>query len=200
MGNTQLENALDYYIKYASTDISMPGKEAETLITGFEPFGEKDYNLSQQLIDELSSRGLEGTRVAVLPVDSHKAIDKLNQLLDEIQPSKVIGLGQRSSRFRNRFPFLGNRRNIDIETLARSGGSKLHSSVNFDRLKKKLEEKGVPSQISEDAGGWICEDVYFNMLSSLGADNAIFLHLLDNPRIKDDMLKNVADAIVEYLN
>lgn len=92
--------------------------------------------------------------VLYLPNDKIKDSELLIDELQQEQFDYIISLGQR--------PNIKDK--IHIETTARKGGDAIITSFDCERLKRCLEQNGLPVKISDSAGTSYCNELYWNGL------------------------------------
>lgn len=70
---------------------------------------------------------------------------------------------------------------ISIETTAREGNHEIHTDFNCEKLKSLLEQVGMNSKISHNAGMSFCNKVYYNGLKYIAQNDMktqiAFLHI-----------------------
>jgi pyroglutamyl-peptidase len=140
-------------------------------VFGFEPFGKHDVNPSQLVVEEIG-----GT---VLPVSYARAADMLRETLSETAyPEVVICLGladERTVISVERFAHnLDEASTIDNEDAAGSGAEiepgaplALASTLPVDEIVSALQAQGLPAEVSRDAGGFLCNHVFYVLMRSL---------------------------------
>ena len=142
------------------------------LVTGFEPFGEHATNPSQ-----LVAEALDGV---VLPVAYERAADALRAAIDERKPDLVVCLGlanERTSISVERWAHnLDEAATVDNEGVAGSGraieaGGPLAraSTLPVDEIVAALHAEEIPAEISRDAGGYLCNHVFYRLMTALPA-------------------------------
>ncbi|HEY9788337.1 MAG TPA: pyroglutamyl-peptidase I [Candidatus Obscuribacterales bacterium] len=165
------------------------------LITGFEPFGSEKSNPSQDVVKMLPSQLGRGTKAAdvagkVLTTCGSCAWRELARPLSK--SDVVIMLGLASGRKKiglERFAL-----NIRDYPLPDNKGHKpqnrpidpacplaLKTDIDVRLLAKKLNDLGLPSEVSNHAGSFVCNETYFRALRHQ-ADNGkpgavLFVHL-----------------------
>lgn len=101
-----------------------------------------------------------------LPVEIEAASEKAIAIIQQIQPSAIICCGMAESRER-----------LSIESNARCGGNCLHTVVNLPQLLSCLSH----TSISHDAGQFVCEGLYYQILHYLRSPNStipcLFVHV-----------------------
>ena len=145
----------------------------KVLITGFEPFGQEQVNSSWEAVKALPEL-VEGTEIVklCLPVSFNKAGMVLEQAIDLYQPDVVLSVGQGSGRCE-----------ISVERVAvnladckkadNDGCQPCERRLFFDapdayfsnlpvkRLVDAIREAGIPAVISNSAGLYVCNSVFY---------------------------------------
>lgn len=147
------------------------------LVTGFEPFGGANVNASQKLVEALASEPPDGLELAtaVLPVVWVRAEDELVRALERVRPELVVCFGQADGRAHvevERFALnfdegsdeAGETRRAEIVT---SGPVAYRSSLAVDAVVDELRAEGIPAAASRDAGGFLCNHVFYVLLRAL---------------------------------
>lgn len=182
------------------------------LVTGFGPFPRVPRNPSQRLVERLgeSVAGMTVHR-RVLPTEYHAAGPLICSLLDELRPDicLCVGVGRGGDPLR-------------LETTARNFGtvdSPDHSGFTFsgpiaadgpetyaatlplDPILAALREQGHSAALSDDAGGYVCNFVFFTArhhIASARLPTACgFLHIpeLDPARDESAQIESWLDAV-----
>jgi pyroglutamyl-peptidase len=160
------------------------------LVTGFEPFGGADVNPSQKLVEALASEPSEGVELAtaVLSVAWARAADELARALDSAKPELVVCFGQADGRAQvevERFALnfddgadeAGETRRAEIVP---GGPVAYRSSLPVDAIVEALREEGIPATSSRDAGGFLCNHVFYVLMRTLAERPGIrggFVHV-----------------------
>jgi pyroglutamyl-peptidase len=183
------------------------------LISGFKPFGGEKINPSLDLVEEVST--LPNVAACILPVEYDRAFSVLEEAIKKYNPSKVIMFGQ-----------AGGRAKICLEKIAlnwnqtysadESGfipptdhiihGRPLAEMTKFsvDDLYKKLKHEGYPVEISFSAGAFVCNNVYYKVLTQYTELPSLFVHVpylpsqgkSDQPKMDFSTMVEVAKKIV----
>jgi pyroglutamyl-peptidase len=149
-----------------------------TLVTGFEPFGGADVNPSQLIAEALGG--------VVLPVSYARAAGALQAAVNERKPELVIcfGLANDDSAISvERFAHnLDEASNVDNEGGASSGAAieadgpvAYGTTLPVDAIIAALREEGIPAAVSRDAGGYLCNHVFY-VLRHMGLSGG-FVHV-----------------------
>jgi len=139
------------------------------LLTGFEPFGGRDVNPSQLLVERL-----DRVEKAILPVSYARAPAALRAALDRARPDVVICFGQADGRAQitiERVALnLDDPANADEDgvvsaaTIRPGGPVGRWSTLPVDEIVTALRDHGVPAAPSRDAGGFLCNRVFFELM------------------------------------
>ena len=160
------------------------------LVTGFEPFGGADVNASQRLVDALAAEPPAGVELAtaVLPVSWAHAANELELALELAQPQLVVCFGQADGRAQvevERFALnlddgtddAGETRRAEIVA---GGPVAYRSALPVDAIVEALRAAGIPATASRDAGGYLCNHVFYALMSVLGGQDGVrggFVHV-----------------------
>lgn len=146
----------------------------KAILTGFEPFGLYKYNPVQDVAKEYDGKVIGDIEVTglVLPCTYYGAFDLLSKKIDNLFPEVILGSGLASKVQCIRLEGIG--RNIMGGKYADADGRKpenepliqggrLWYPTNSDNisLANALYEAGVPSEISVDAEGFICNSLIY---------------------------------------
>lgn len=184
------------------------------LVTGFEPFGGAPRNPSGDAARALHGRTARAGRAFtvtghVLPVLWDVAAAQLLALVREVDPQVVLCLGMAQGTFRvERFADDARRATQD------NGGRlpdpprpaptiRLATRLPVARVEAALAAAGAPVESSEDAGGFLCNEVFFALMSAChegllrGVRRAGFLHVPNDRHVPEAMPQAALEAAVE---
>jgi pyroglutamyl-peptidase len=163
---------------------------SRVLVTGFEPFGGADVNPSQRLVEALAADPPDGLELtaAVLPVAWARAGAELLRALETTRPELVICFGQADGRADvevERFALnLDDGRDDEGESrraeIAVDGPVAYRSSLPVDAIVEALRADGIPAAASRDAGGYLCNHVFYVLMHALeerGGTRGGFVHM-----------------------
>ncbi|MFP4322613.1 MAG: pyroglutamyl-peptidase I [Anaerolineales bacterium] len=140
------------------------------LITAFDPFGDLSENASQRVLETLD--GLAGLVTEVLPTAFSAATERVLGLIDTHQPAAVVCLGvaEKSSALRLERVAL----NLDDARIPDNHGAQPRGSqidpaappaywatLPIEDMHAALIAAGVPGEISNHAGTFVCNHVFF---------------------------------------
>lgn len=160
------------------------------LITGFEPFGDQVINPSERLVSKLS-RTVNGIDSLILPVNFELAFQAFQKHVETDGPFDVIVmLGQASGRKhicleRYAHNWMENKKadatNPAIPARKISEGlpeavmTTLPVETLRDSLNTWLEES--PVHVSLSAGSYVCNNLYFKVLTTFKETPSVFVHV-----------------------
>jgi len=168
------------------------------LVTGFEPFGGETVNASWEAAQKLEG-WRHGDTVAVarlLPCAYDASVKKLVTAIETVRPDALLMTGQAARRAVlcvERFAH-----NLDDATapdndgalrralrISRAAPEWLEAKAPVRTIARAIKEAGIPARVSRDAGGFVCNHLYFGALQYLSdkrsAIPAVFVHLPVTP-------------------
>jgi len=196
--------------------------ELVVLVTGFEPFGGEHSNPSWDLCEQLPRR-IAGLRVEIckVPCEFRHSIEVAVAAIERHQPALVICLGQAGGRAHLSIERVAL--NVDDariadnagaqpldEPIAANGPPAYFATVPVKAMAAAMREAGVPAEVSNSAGTYVCNHLMYGVLHFLATSGysarAGFIHVpyseaqvLDKPGAAAmalaTMAKGVAAAI-----
>ena len=168
------------------------------LVTGFEPFGGETINASWEAAQKLEG-WRHGDTVAVtrlLPCAYDASVKKLISAIETLRPDALLMAGQAARRAVvcvERFAH-----NLDDATapdndgalrralrISRAAPEWLETEAPVRTIARAIKGAGIPARVSRDAGGFVCNHLYFGALQYLSdkrsAIPAVFVHLPVTP-------------------
>lgn len=159
------------------------------LVTGFEPFGGETENASGVAVDMLREFApSDGVCIAtaILPVTWSGAGPALLRAVEEHRPDAVVAVGEAGGRTavtperwaRN----LGHGRIPDNDGAIRDaaplaeGPERLESRIDPSALAHAVRDAGIPAEVSDDAGAFLCNAVFWTALHRTDLP-AAFIHV-----------------------
>lgn len=185
------------------------------LVTGFDAFGPLARNPSEVLLHHLEEQYRGRIQTAVLRTSYAEAAMSVRRLVGSDCPSGLLMFGYGASVARG----------LRVERLARNasttqapdndgaratgpiidgGPAAYRATVDVETLVRRLEESRVPTTLSDDAGGYVCNHAYFIALHQLHQRGCktpcVFVHVA-NPKRESDWheLETGAQLIIETL-
>ena len=140
------------------------------LLTSFQTWlAHQRSNASDDLLEkiaQLNSLSPSLTFLRQLPVDVPQSSRRVIDKIEELQPDVIICCGMAECRTK-----------LTVESCATCNNDLLKTSVSLDKLVAEL----ASTEISHDAGKFVCEGLYYEVLSYVRSRNlhtcCIFVHV-----------------------
>jgi pyroglutamyl-peptidase len=170
-----------------------PGTQNVVLVTGFDPFGGESTNPSWEICNRLPHE-IGGMRVETcrVPCEFRRAIEVVAEAIERHQPSIVLSLGQAGGRGRigvervainlddARIADNAGAQPID-EQIAANGPPAYFATVPVKAMARAIRAAGIPAEVSNSAGTYVCNHVMYGVLHFLAASSrkarAGFIHV-----------------------
>jgi pyroglutamyl-peptidase len=148
------------------------------LLTGFEPFGSHATNPSQEIVAMLAARAPRtgGRRVelqtAILQTEYDRAARRVASLIEELRPDAVVSLGvaskaegiclERIALNLSDNELADNAGEIRLaRQIVAEGPMVYFSTLPIDAMLKALRGADIPASISNHAGTYVCNHVFY---------------------------------------
>ncbi|MEK7466128.1 MAG: nitrilase-related carbon-nitrogen hydrolase [Planctomycetota bacterium] len=187
----------------------MPPPLRRLLLTGFEPFGEVTVNPSWECVKGLDGevwRGRVLVRAVRLPVSWERGPARLSEEVASFRPDAVVMFGVAQKRASVSLERVAANRCDpvvrDKEGAAKSGmidpagPASRESTLPLERLKQALERAGVPVEWSDDAGGYLCNRVFWEARAVFPGP-AGFIHVPPFEAVGEETLRRGVRAAAE---
>ncbi len=156
------------------------------LVTGFEPFGGEPVNPSWEIARALDGWTCEGhvVRSALLPCVFVDALHRLDEAIAAHRPDLVICLGQAGGRAEisieraalnvddARIPDNLGRQPLDAAVVP-DGPAAYFSTLPIKAIARDLREAGVAAAVSNTAGTFVCNHVFYGLMHRLATTPAL---------------------------
>jgi|APGre2960657423_1045063.scaffolds.fasta_scaffold12611_2 pyroglutamyl-peptidase len=154
------------------------GPKKIILLTGFEPFGGESINPSWEAVRALEGKTMsDGSVIAVarLPCTFVLSLDVLEQLIRMHKPRIVVCVGQAGGRAElsiervainvddARIPDNAGAQPIDVQ-IRTDGPAAYFSTLPIKAIVAALNEKGIPAAVSQTAGTFVCNHVFYGLM------------------------------------
>ncbi len=172
------------------------------LLTGFEPFGQWEVNPSWEVARRLDDETVGGLRIEGrrLPVSWEGTWQALKDYIEEANPEAILMLGLANKRSYISVESQGlNKCGQTADNAGRQapgtcideqGDAAIASTLPVEEIVKSIEALGLPVQISDDAGGYLCNFAIYKALSWAKAERPNvpvgFIHLPNLRGIVDE--------------
>ena len=196
------------------------------IVTGFDPFGGEKINPSIECVKALPEiEGVELIRLE-LPTVFKESAKRLNEVINDVKPDAVLSVGQAGGRAGitmeriainvddARIPDNISQQPID-EEIQVEGEAAYFSTLPIKRIVKAIREAGIPAEVSNTAGTFVCNHIMYQALfAATKADKpfkAGFMHIpfipeqtADKPSLpleeSTKALQIAIETIRDYLN
>ena len=196
------------------------------IVTGFDPFGGEKINPSIECVKALPEiEGVELIRLE-LPTVFKESAKRLNDVIKDVKPDAVLSVGQAGGRAGitmeriainvddARIPDNISQQPID-EAIQLDGEAAYFSTLPIKRIVKAIREAGIPAEVSNSAGTFVCNHImYQSLFAATKADKpfkAGFMHIPFIPEQTTDKpslpleestraLQIAIETIRDYLN
>ncbi|WP_410982999.1 pyroglutamyl-peptidase I [Bacillus cereus] len=150
------------------------------LLTGFEPFGGEEMNPAWEVAKQLDGQAIGDYKIVSkqVPTVFHKSLQVLQSYMEEIEPEVIICIGQAGGR-----PDITVERiaiNVDDARIADNEGNQpidepiieegpaaYWSTLPLKAIVKKLREEGIPASVSQTAGTFVCNHLFYGLMHML---------------------------------
>ena len=195
--------------------------DSPVLVTGFGPFHQHKVNASWEAVKEMASMGLEheGKKVNLeireVPVVYETVSKDIPLLWAELAPKICVHVGVspytciKLEKYGRNLGY--NHQDINSCTpvdgvCCKDGPDVIQTKFDVENVARKVCERqpDVVVQVSEDAGRYLCDFIYYTSLN-LGHAPVIFVHVppLDKPYSKLQLatsLKNIIELLLQHEN
>lgn len=153
------------------------------LVTGFEPFNNETINPSFEAVKRLPDN-IEGVNIVKLEVPCVRflSLKMISDAFHKHQPKAIIMVGQAGGRSAITIERIGI--NIDDygipdnegnkivdESIEKDGPAAYFSTLPIKAIIDNAKEKGIPFELSNSAGTFICNHVLYGMLHFLDTNS-----------------------------
>lgn len=157
--------------------------ERTILITGFDPFGGESVNPSWEAVRQLPD-SIFGVRIIklMIPTVAYKSIDILTKAIEEYGAELAVSVGQAGGRAsiclesvaynENDFKIPDNEGNL-LRGIPVIPGSQdgYPSTLDLEAMGKVLLHADIPCKISEDAGRFVCNHLFYGVCDYIKRNN-----------------------------
>jgi pyroglutamyl-peptidase len=163
------------------------------LLAGFGPFADARSNPSIEAARALDGSSIAGHQIVVreLPVEFGVSRDILRRALRDLHPALVLCTGLAASRSvvslervainldDARIPDNAGRQPVDVPVV-RGGPDAYFSTLPLKAMFAALREAGIPAEVSQSAGTYVCNHVFYALMHRLRRRRGVrggFVHL-----------------------
>jgi pyroglutamyl-peptidase len=164
------------------------------LLTAFEPFDGRAINASQEIARAIQGKAFDGaqTELLYLPVERFSSTRILLEAIESSKPDVILLLGEAKGRTAvtpervainiDDYPIPDNGGNQPREeTIIDGGPAAYFSTLPIVAIRDALNGKDVPAAISNSAGTYLCNRVFYCVMDHLSESGsktrAGFVHI-----------------------
>jgi pyroglutamyl-peptidase len=162
------------------------------LLTGFEPFAGASLNPSEQIVNTLKAREIEGIELhtAVLPVVFTESSELLRHLIKLHKPNVVVCLGQAEGRREISFErvainlddarLVDNAGRVVLDQPVVAGGPSAHfTTLPVKEMVAAVRAESIAAGLSTTAGTFVCNHIFYAMQNELAETSVVsgFIHV-----------------------
>lgn len=180
------------------------------LVTGFDEFGGVHENPSRRLVQELAAAGVP-CHTKILPTSYKRSYSDIQASLlssDDIQFAILIGYA--SSVTGIRIETVASSLTTSMQTdndgvvgggSSNSPGEFLPATLDVPKVRNALSVSGLPITTSKDAGGYVCNALFYRALSELSPPlvGCGFFHIGDFPEASLHQYVQAFESLVKTL-
>lgn len=165
---------------------AVAGVAPRVLLTGFDPFNGASVNPSWLAVQALHGRQVCGHRIvgAQLPTRFGASLRELQVLLARHRPALVLCVGQAGGRSAlsiervainlDDAPIADNAGAQPVdEPVAPGGPAAYFSTLPIKAMLAALRQAGVPAEVSQTAGTFVCNHVFYGLMHALATEPAL---------------------------
>ena len=146
------------------------------LLTGFEPFLKFTVNPTMKIVEELHGKVIGNYKIhsEVLTVDFQSSGEQLLTHIETLKPDAVISLGLAGGRYKMTPERIAinvkdgepdNNGNTPVdEQIQAQGDAGYMSTLPVRAMVERLLEEGLPAEVSNTAGTYLCNNVMYEGL------------------------------------
>lgn len=163
------------------------------LLTGFDPFGGATINPAWEAVRTFDGRRIAGHRIVArqLPTEFAGSLRVLKQAMRELSPVIVLGVGQAGGRSQlsiervainvqdARIPDNAGQQPVDEPVIADAPAA-YFSTLPIKAMLAALHADGLPAEISQTAGTYVCNHIAYAMLHLASKKRGVragFMHI-----------------------
>ena len=158
------------------------------LVTAFAAFDNRDTNVTTLILNELSNNIKEfSIEKLYLPVALHSSFNIVKEHIDNHNPDIIILCGEAAKRSKISIEIkarnLVSRKLCDVDEvdlnnqiIIENGEDIIYSSFPTVEALSHVISKNIPIELSTDAGGYICNALYYQVQYNFKDIPCVFIH------------------------
>lgn len=162
--------------------------QPDIFVSGFEPFGGRSENASWVVASSIAKAQDGRVKAIQVPVEWDAPLKVLRAT--QTPPRVWIAFGEGTNKFKIETFARNERGNIEDnkgqkplqKNIIESGSDILKHPTNFEKMAVSLSAQGFPTQVSQNAGQYLCEEMLYSLLyhqasSSPKTELVMFVHV-----------------------
>jgi pyroglutamyl-peptidase len=156
------------------------GTNPTVLLTGFTPFAGETVNPSWQAVSRLHGKRIAGHRIVAreLPTEFGASLTALHAAIRDLKPALVLCIGQAGGSVQLSLERVAI--NLDDARIADNAGAcpvdrpvvadgpaAYFSTLPIKAMLLALREAGIPAEVSQSAGTYVCNHVFYGLMHAL---------------------------------
>jgi len=149
------------------------------LLTGFTPFAGETVNPSWQAASQLHGKRIASHRIVAreLPTEFGASLTALRTAIRDLKPALVLCVGQAGGRMQlalERVAINDDARIADNagacpidRPVVADGPAAYFSTLPIKAMLLALREAGIPAEVSQTAGTYVCNHVFYGLMHAL---------------------------------
>lgn len=188
--------------------------EKKVVLTGFEPFGGSDINPSILACQQYSEENIKDFQVSVheIPLRFNEIKNKIELIIEQEKPHVVICTGQSPRSLISLERIAINIADVTKSAyncgsnpkdtiLEENGPAGYFSSLPIRKIYEELEKNKIPSEISNSAGTYGCNQIFYHLMHYIKLKKyktlAGFVHV---PSLPEQVIgKNIPSMSLELI-
>ncbi|MBQ4627663.1 MAG: pyroglutamyl-peptidase I, partial [Clostridia bacterium] len=145
------------------------------LLTGFDPFGGEKINPSWQAVCAAAEKiDFAEVKTLLVPTEYFTSVKKAVTAIGEFSPDVVVSVGQAGGRASVSFERVAvniidsdspDNTGLRLHSLNCEGGAdKIFSTLPVEDMVKAVNASGLPAYVSESAGRFVCNHLFYGLL------------------------------------
>lgn len=150
----------------------------EILVTGFDPFDGEPINPAWEAVKRLDGKVIDRqhpVHALMIPTVRYEALSAIKRGIERFDPQLMIAVGQAGGRMAitpervaincDDFRIPDNKGNQPIdEMIVPDGPAAYFSTLPIKRIVMRLMAAGIPAQVSNSAGTFVCNHVFYGLM------------------------------------
>ena len=158
------------------------------LLTAFAAFDNRDTNVTTLILNELSNNINDyNIEKLYLPVALHSSFNIVKKYINEHNPDIIILCGEAAKRTKISIEIkarnivskklcIEDEVDLNNQTIVENGDNIIYSTFPTVEALSQVISKNIPVELSTDAGGYICNALYYQVQNEFKNLPCVFIH------------------------